>query len=163
MGRNITITILLLCVFLLAGCAGPSMIVYQRLPDDYKQVNIKHHEILYPSDVTVTDHLKEILKQKVTTKISEINKTGASKTVSLVVQVDRVEIAHKGRAAALGRGGAQNVMAGSVTILDFETKNVLGKYGITAEKNYAAVSFAVDLEERIAEEFTSQIADIFHK
>lgn len=139
------------------GCAT-NVLVKQKLPSEYAtQLNIKHYDISYKPDISIPEKLKNILNQKFAAKISEINKNKPNKFVYFSVEINKVNIASKGATLLAGAFVGNNSLHGSVTIFDFETNSIIGEYRIEADRNYGGYSAFFDLEDKIAEEFSTQV------
>lgn len=149
------------CLFLVVlfstGCAT-NVVVHQKMPSEYaNHSNIKHCDVAYKPDVIVSDKLKSLLEQKFKSKISEINSKTTNKTIYISIDVDKVNIANKGATLMAGAFVGNNSLHGIVMIYDFETNNVIGKYRVEADKNYGGYSAFFDLEDKMSEEFTTQV------
>jgi len=152
-----SISVLMLLLIINYGCAT-NVVMQQKLPSEYaKQSNIKHYDVSYKPDISVSDKLKNLLDEKFTRKISEINRGRSNKNIYLTIEIDKVDIADKGATLLAGAFVGNNSLHGSVTIFDYETKNSIGKYRIEADRNYGGYSAFFDLEDKITEEFATQV------
>ena len=101
--------------------------------------------------------LRSLLALKFNSKITKINSKTTNKTIDLSILFYKVTIADKGATLMAGAFVGNNSLYGTVIVYDCETKNVIGNYRVEVDKNYGGYSAFYDLEDKMSEEFTTQV------